>query len=91
MRISERFAYNLATKACYWGKPRIVHPQRSIGSMVDHEVENIVSNITVPLIECAIGNSKINIHIYYLKKDAVMMNLHYKRSTLFMSSWGRVG
>ena len=63
--------------------------------MVYHAVENMVSNIAVPLlssgcdnldflgkvlrlIEHAIGNSKINIHIYYLMKDALMLTLNYK-------------
>ena len=55
MRIGDRFVDNLVMKACYWEKPRIFHLQRSLKSMVDHAVENMVSNIAVPLLGSGCG------------------------------------
>ena len=96
MRIGDRFVDNLVMKACYWEKPRIFHFQRSLKCMVDHAVENIAVLLlgsgcdildflgkVLRSIERANGNSKIQIHIYCLMKDAVMLTLHYKRYTLF--------
>ena len=94
IRIGQRFIYNLVTKACYWDKPKIYDLQYSLESMLDHAVENMVSNIALPLlgsgcdkldfvhqvmplIKHVFGKSTVNVHIYYLKKDSVMIIERY--------------